>query len=78
MAGENIPFDYLADHLNRFTLLVSFIPGSGFIGKILFNDTEVYSSSFKSDAQETFNDITQVLEDQHEELLSYYKDKFGR
>lgn len=74
MSNENIPIDYLADHLESFEVGVKFVPGYGYLGIIRFNDKEVYRSrSFKSEAQIAFDHAVKFLEDSFKYYLRYIR-----
>lgn len=70
MAGENIPIDFLADHLESFEVGVKFVPGYGYLGIIRFNDNEVFrSGSFKPEAQAAFDHATKFLEEKYRDIM---------
>jgi hypothetical protein len=71
MAGENIPIDYLCEHLLDFQIVVTFMPGEGYLGMINFESQEVYrSSDFYADAQVAFDDACHNLEENYLQYLS--------
>jgi len=71
MAGDNIPIDFLADHLESFEVGVKFVPGCGYLGIIRFNDKEVFrSGSFKPDAQVAFDHAAQFLEEKYLDIMN--------
>jgi hypothetical protein len=70
MAGENIPIDYLSDHLkNSFQLVVTFVPGCGFSGVVNFDGRQVYKSHYRGEAQDAFNEICEAVENCHIKFL---------
>jgi hypothetical protein len=70
MAGENIPIDYLSDHLkSHFEIIVSFQPGNGYLGIVRFDGREMYRSNFLADAQEAFDLVCHQIEDNYQEFL---------
>jgi len=67
MAGENLPIDFLSDHLETFEVGVKFVPGYGYLGIIRFNDKEVFrSGGFKSEAQIAFDHAVKFLEEKYQ------------
>lgn len=70
MAGENLPIDFLSDHLETFEVGVKFVPRYGYLGIIRFNDKEVFRSvGFKSEAQEAFDHASNFLEEKYRDLM---------
>jgi len=70
MAGENIPIDYLSDHLkSHLELIVVFMPGEGYFGIVKFDGREMYRSKFLADAQEAFDLICKQTEENYQEYL---------
>jgi hypothetical protein len=72
MAGENIPIDYLSDHLKEgFQLVVTFVPGYGYLGMIKFDGREVYwTGKYRPEAQEAFDAVCKFLEEKYMDIMN--------
>jgi len=74
MAGENIPIDYLSDHLKDFQLVVTFVSGDGYLGMINFERIEMFrTKKFYPEAVKAFSTVCAYLESHYEELLLEHK-----
>jgi hypothetical protein len=75
--GENLPIDYLSDHLESFTIGSKFLSGKGFVGIIYFenkheNEVIYFSEVFFPEAQDAFKHATEYLEKNYKNLISQF------
>lgn len=71
--GENLPIDYLSDHLDAFDISAKFVSGRGWLGIILIDGIEVFrSGNFESNLVEAISSATTMMDTRYQDLIDDY------